>query len=168
MDSLPYSTILYKRERSGEVRTRSSISYYDGHGNVVQTRAQLSDGRFQVTGWQERNLRNLLVRQHVDFTSAEQAFNRDEALNAPVSQRLTYDAVGRVVNASDRAGFASRAMYTSDGLVFFDAQDTNPDSAFANTPRSQTIDPLGRVTSVTEDLKGELMKTSYTYDASAG
>jgi len=162
---LPLSTVMVRRRISGEAATRRSTSYYDGHGNTVQTRAALDDDRFQVASTEIRDLRGLLIETHPAFISASADFDVSEGLNPDHRFRYSYDPLKRAIEVIDPAGQRSRAVHGPDSLTFFDTQDNDSTSPFADTPRIQRIDPFGRLVAVEEVTETETLITSYSYDA---
>jgi RHS repeat-associated protein len=163
-DSLPLSTVMIRRRTSGEAATRRSISFYDGQGNTVQTRARLDDGRFQVARTEIRDLRGLVVEAHPSFISPSADFDAAEGLDPDRRYRYSYDPLKRAIEVIDPAGQRSSSVLAPDWLTFFDTQDNDVTSPFANTPRIQRVDPFGRVIAVEEVTDTGTLTTSYDYD----
>jgi RHS repeat-associated protein len=162
--SLPIATVMTRRRVSGAADSRRSVSYYDGSGNRVQTRARLDDGRFFVSRREVRDLRGLTLEIHRAFLSDDEAFDRDEGLDLARAYRYTYDAMRRATAVIDPAGQVARSVFGPESITFLDTQDNDPSSPFANTPRVQTIDPFGRLLRVDEQTGPETVTTSYSYD----
>ncbi|HCU52466.1 MAG TPA: hypothetical protein DGG94_22180 [Micromonosporaceae bacterium] len=161
-ESLPVSTVM-ERRRPG-APPRRSVTYYDGCGNQAQTRARQDDGTFFVAGRAIVDLRGLAVESHPGFVSASEAFDATEGLAPQRAHRSTFDALRRTVTVVDPAGQVARAVFEPTRIVFFDTQDTDPTSPFANTPRIQHVDAFGRLTGVTEQTNDAALGTSYAYD----
>jgi len=163
-DTLPISTVMVRRRESGEATTRWSVSYYDGHGNVLETRSRLDDGNFQVGARERRDLRDLIVARYPSFISPDATFDSAEGPAEP-SMRFSYDPLQRVLQAIDAAGQIAHAEFEADTFKYFDTQDNDTASLFANTPRIQRVDPAGRVTTAIEETGTDTQTTTYRYDA---
>ncbi len=162
--ALPLSTTMVRRRASGETATRLSVSYYDGRGNTVQTRARLDDGRFQVTRREVRDHRDLTVEIHPAFVSPASAFHPTEGLDSARAWRFTFDALGRTTEVVNPAGQRSHCAFAPQSITFFDTQDNDPGSPFAGTPRVQHVDAVGRLVRVDEQTGTETVTTRYAYD----
>lgn len=163
-DTLPISTVMVRHRESGEAATRWSVSYYDGHGNVLETRSRLDDGNFQVGARERRDLRDLIVVRYPSFISPVATFDSVEGPAEP-SMRFSYDPLQRVLQAVDAAGQIARAEFGPDTFTYFDTQDNYVASPFADTPRIQRVDPAGHVTATIEETGTGSQTTEYRYDA---
>jgi RHS repeat-associated protein len=160
--SLPVATVM-ERRRPGAA-ARRSVTYYDGSGNPAQTRARQDDGTFFVARRAVLDLRGLAVESHPGFVSASESFDPAEGLAPQRAHRSSFDALRRTVTVVDPAGHLARAVFAPSRIVFFDTQDTDPTSPFADTPRTQQVDAFGRLVGVTEQTPDGAVVTSYAYD----
>jgi RHS repeat-associated protein len=164
-DQIPISTVMTRRRTSGQAETRRSISYYDAGGNTIQTRARLDDGRFFVSRREVRDLRGLVLEVHPAFISLSDQFDPDEGLAEARSYRYTLDALRRATDVVDPAGQIANSIFAPNTITFFDTQDNDATSPFANTPRTQAVDAFGRLTRVDEDTPTGSITTTYEYDS---
>ncbi|WP_456442570.1 toxin TcdB middle/N-terminal domain-containing protein [Psychroserpens sp.] len=161
-NSLPISTIMTRRRETGEVTTQWSVSYYDGHGNVLETRSKLDDGNFQVSSRELFDLRSLVIARYPNFQSSSSNFDLIEGPSEPYMQ-LKYDPLKRLLEAVDAAGQISSADIGVDTFTYFDHQDNDATSPFVNSPRKQQIDPYGRLAAIIEETGSSTQTTEYKY-----
>ena len=123
---------------SQAARNTTTSSTTDGLGRVTQT----TDSAGVVTA-KTLNALGRVAKQ----------FNPGDSVNGTI---YTYDALGRVLTATYADMSEEMTSYAGD-------LSTHTDPAGAST--RQTVDGLGRITSVIEDPGNLNYSTSYTYDA---
>ena len=122
--SLAIATTMVRRRVAGTTATRTSVSYYDGRGNTLQTRGQLDDGSHQASGLEIRDLRDLVIESRAPFRSPSSAFDLSEGAPA-TSPSFRYDVLKRTTEVVNAGGERSHAVFTPQGIEFHDTQDND-------------------------------------------
>jgi len=138
----------------------------DGRGRVFQERAQISSNSFLVDGFVEFDGKGAVVRRYQPYLSTSAACETMAPANVPFTS-FTYDAVGRVLSSTEADGSIRKVEYRPLKGLFYDEDDTDSSSPFANTPDVETYDGLARIVSLSRVLSsgGSPSVTTFTYDA---
>lgn len=138
----------------------------DGRGRVFQRRSQIGSNAFFVSGFVEFDGQNAVVRRYQPYTSTSAACDTMPPANVP-STSYTYDALGRFLTETEADGSFSKVEYRPLKVSYFDADDTDMSSPYANTPEVESFDGMARMTSISRYLTsgGTPAVTSFTYDA---
>ncbi|MBK6917056.1 MAG: hypothetical protein IPH07_06620 [Deltaproteobacteria bacterium] len=123
----PTSTTAYVRLQHGEhtERVALSVTYFDGGGGVLQSRARTQGGKFRVSGRTIVNNKGLPVRTEAPTIASSQHYG-----DAPgkTMARMHYDALGRCVRVDHADGTHERTQYGAWAQIVFDRGDTAHDS----------------------------------------
>jgi len=162
-DTLPISTVMERRRRSGQAGVQRSVVYYDGLGEELQRRIQAENGGFVVDGFEVRNLRGDAVRKEPPFFSPKEAFDRAEFSPDESPFVIEYDALSRVVQMTRDGGHELRVVYRPDGTTFHDPEDSDPASPNFNTPTTELMDAWDQCVAVVEtgDLRTEFRRNVF-------
>lgn len=163
-ESPPFAELTQKRGTNAS-RARRRM-YYDGNGEVRQTRATVDDSVVVVSGFESRNARGWLGRRG-DPTFAS-SLDFSPAPEASIST-LHYDAIGRVIATDLPGGRRTRVVFDAFHTVSYDANDTDDSPAnlargFFDTPTTHRLDGWGRVVEVSEQHDGTVTKHTFQYD----
>lgn len=162
-DSLPISTVMERRRRSGEAAVYRSVTYYDGLGEQLQVRK--SDGaRFVVDGLSRRNARGDVVLQVTPFFAPGEAFDVSERPTDEEPFRLEYDAMSRLRRMTRAGGHEQRTVYHPQHVDFYDPEDLDPVSPHFDTPVRQEADAWGFVSALVESHDGSPVRNVYERD----
>jgi RHS repeat-associated protein len=135
--------------------------YYDGLGRDVGLVEQAEDEKTLTSGLKVFGPNGRVVRE------LEPAFTEGFALGAPrASLAFTahrYDALGRVTRSVLPDGSASETRFAPLVVERWDAEDLDPRSAHAGTPRIERANALG-VTQVDERLGQAVITTKFLRD----
>jgi len=162
-------------------RIQQNLTYSDGFGREVQTKAQAelgdvdgvpTDTRWVGSGWKIYNNKGWVVEQYEPFFSGSHQYE-GEVLNG-VSAKMTYDPLGRVIRTDTPNGTFSRVEFDPWLQTTWDQNDIVADSTWyqeksapnatladqdaaakayehRNTPSKAYLDTLGRTFLAVED-----------------
>ncbi|MFD1156645.1 toxin TcdB middle/N-terminal domain-containing protein [Roseovarius aestuarii] len=164
--AVPMRTETLTRAEPGGPQHRK-VQFFDGVGEVIQTRAEAADSQIVVSGRKDLNTRGLLELELEPYFSTGLDFSTADQTAADRAVRITYDALGRTLSRTDWNGEVYRSEYALGQAVHSDPfdLDTTPGNAKANTPQRVHSDALGRVTLIREEHETGAYETRYSYDA---
>ncbi|MCP4549793.1 MAG: hypothetical protein GY835_25340 [bacterium] len=165
-DSLPTSQEVVYRVDSRNLRT---VTYFDGHQEVLQKRVERDVDEIIVSGWIGRNPWGQSAIEYEPTLDSDFDFAQPEFAGRP-ARRVYFDAEGRPVRTLNYNGGVSTVEYSPFDIIERDAND-NDDSAAnqargqTDTPRQVRLNALQRRISISEiDANGAMVTTSYTTD----
>jgi RHS repeat-associated protein len=155
-----------QREQSGTANVYTSVTYFDGLGRKLQTRADAENGQVTVTEASTFNARASVGHTYLPYFSTGLAYTPpDPALPHTAN---TYDARSRVVRVTNPDGSFSTVEHQPLMQLQYDEEDNREGSPHANTPRTLLYDGLERLVGVDElnwvDGTLERYETRYSYD----
>jgi RHS repeat-associated protein len=165
----PASRILLK-SRSSQSSGNDIVTAIclDGRGRAFQRRLKVTDTRWHVDGFVEFDSQGAIVRQFFPYDSTSGNCDMAPPANVP-STRYLYDAVGRVLSETEADGSVRKNEYGPLVTRKYDEDDSDAQSNRHNTPEIETVDGLGRLTSLSRLLQssgtGTPAVTRFGYDA---
>ncbi|WP_295393396.1 toxin TcdB middle/N-terminal domain-containing protein [uncultured Thiodictyon sp.] len=159
----PVSAIVTRtREQSGEPGTYDSLSWFDGLGRKLQTRAEGAHGDWVVSEAAVFNQRRGIARQWLPHFAASPDY-ADPAATLPHTD-LEYDARGRSVRETNPDGTFRATRYLPLTKVASDEEDTLTGGPHAGTPQTSISDGRQRLIEVREVNGSATYVTRYGYD----
>ncbi|MFO0595935.1 MAG: toxin TcdB middle/N-terminal domain-containing protein [Myxococcaceae bacterium] len=145
----PLSRIVALR-RSSQAGAQDLVSAgcYDGRGRLVQSRQRLGDTLWQVSGFTEFDHRGATVRSFEPWQASSGACDMTVPQGVK-SVRSRFDSLSRLVSEVEPDQSTRREEWGPLVHRVFDEDDTDPSSAFPNTPLVEVSDGLGRLVSLT-------------------
>lgn len=138
---------------------------FDGMGRLLQRRTRLDTGRWIVQGHKVYNSRSLQAR----YVRSYLAKDAKCAFDLPSGTAFTathYDGLGRTIRKIREDLSEARYVYRPMQIVFYDPEDNRVGSPHVDTPRTDILDGLGRLTQRIERLKpGHSILTSFVWSA---
>jgi len=148
------------RVTSGSSDTVEKWSWYDGLGRELGTVELAEGGRTVTSGQKEFGPLGRVVREY------EPQFTDGYQLAAPATKHTAhaYDALGREVRTVLPDGSITERRHAPLAIEYWDAEDLDPASPHANTPRTERLNALG-VAQVEERLGQRSLVTRFDRDA---
>ncbi|MEA2037979.1 MAG: MopE-related protein, partial [Nanoarchaeota archaeon] len=144
-----------QRENSETPQTYDSYTYYDGFGNVVQTKSE-SESSQLITKDKKYDSMFRVIEETNPYYSDEGYTSPSTSANRRI---YTYDALNRITQTTNPDNTQIIINY---GLWTTTTYNAN------NKRRDATVDAYGRIISIKEYNGEEIYETTYTYDASNG
>ncbi|MEZ4864233.1 MAG: toxin TcdB middle/N-terminal domain-containing protein [Caldilineaceae bacterium] len=163
----PRSAIISEqREVSGADGVYTAVTYFDGLGRKLQTRAEAEGGQVVVTEAVAFNARQRVGIEYLPYYDTDLAYKAPDPALPHITQ--FYDPLERVVRRQQPDGAFTRVVYRPLQQLQYDEEDNNPASPHYDTPRTLTFDGLERLISVEEinrvNGQDERYVTRYAYD----
>lgn len=163
--SVPTSVRTERRALAGSPDAYVKVVYYDGFGRALQERTLVTPGKVRVSGVTQLNRRGDPLFRGQPQLRAQLDFEPPATLPPTPGSRYRYDAVGRLIEATNPVGKLLRTTYTPWTAEISDVIDTDPAHPHATTPRIQHFDAFGRLGSVTlVGLGAANHRADYRYD----
>ncbi|MEO1273172.1 MAG: toxin TcdB middle/N-terminal domain-containing protein, partial [Myxococcota bacterium] len=130
----------------------------DGRGRPYQVRTRTDGETYQVSGLTLFNIRSEPVKVYQPYTASSEQCDTS-APNDVLSTNLRYDATGRQLEVtlpdSSIHGEPSttRSVYEPLMTYTYDAEDTDPQGPYTNTPRITHTDGIGRTVAHARQLE---------------
>lgn len=128
-DTVPISTTREARIQSGAGTTHTSVTFYDGRGQVAQEQVLIDDQRVAVRQRVERGPRGLEVERFRPYFIDRVAFDREIRPDQQVRQ--IYDGTGRLIRVENAIGTLRLIEHRIGETVFRDLHDTAGSGAAA-------------------------------------
>ncbi|MCB9641761.1 MAG: VCBS repeat-containing protein [Myxococcales bacterium] len=159
----PISRIVHERKsKAGGTFDRKQIMCFDGLGRQLQMRHQISGDRYLVYTHTEHNRLGQKARLWRVYESDE-ACSFAAPSDVPVGN-MYYDGMGRIVRRVNEDKTESRTVYQPFREVYYDEEDNNSASIYADTPKTKEFDGLGRLIKEIEiPEKGKSITTQFAY-----
>jgi len=152
------------RKWSGHDEVELAFSVFDGMGRKRATFADDGNGRYAVSGIgfldARGNVRRALVPTFIQGAPSASVL----ATDGPGGENFR-DALGRAIRARSQLGIESKSVYEPFVTKTWDGAQLDPKSPYEHTPVVETADGLGRLVSVTRNVKGSALVSTYGYDA---
>jgi len=159
----PLSAIAtHSREASGQPGSYDSVSYFDGLGRKLQTRAEAEAGRWVVSEASRFNLRKGVQRQWLPYFAASPGYAAPALAQAHTL--FAYDGKGRSVKETNPDGSARSTVYRPLEKIQYDEEDNRAGGAHQNTPHTLVSDGRGRLVEARERNGADTYTTRYAYD----
>ncbi|MEU4419672.1 SpvB/TcaC N-terminal domain-containing protein [Actinoplanes sp. NPDC024001] len=115
------ATLVRESYDAGDTRIGQALTYSDGFGRVLQTKAPVAGG-WVASGWTIVNNKGLPVRQYEPFFTATHRFEAD--VRAGVSPIICYDPLGRVAATVNPDHSWAKAVHSAWRRESWDGCDT--------------------------------------------
>jgi RHS repeat-associated protein len=136
--------------------------YYDGLGRDIGLVEQAEDGKTLTSGLKMFGPNGRVVREHEPmFTAGFDLTSPKPGLGFTAHR---YDALGRASRSILPDGSVTETSYAPLVVEHWDAEDLDPKSPHANTPRVERSNGLG-VVQVDEQLGSTILSTRFNRDA---
>ncbi len=155
--------------RNSRLPDREHVQCFDSAGRKFQDRVFLGPGRYQVVGHKVFDVRGRTAREYMDHVTD----TRDCEIRPPQVPSIVhrYDALGRALSLTmpdaDLYGTASvsRSVYRPLARWSYDAEDSDPESDFFDTPTVVRSNGRDQTVSIEYPLGGdEVAITRFGYD----
>ncbi|WP_310620348.1 toxin TcdB middle/N-terminal domain-containing protein [Flexibacterium corallicola] len=162
--SPPHTVTLTRSQPGGAQHTK--VEYFDGVGEVLQTRSEAEDGKILVSGRKDYNVRGLPIREFEPYFGIGMDFSLADQTNPNLFTSYRYDALGRSTQRLDWEGLPYRSQYTLGETRHFDPSDLGltPNANASDTPRSDWMDPEEQVVAVLERTETGTYATRNQFD----
>ena len=150
------------REESGKPGTFDTLSYFDGLGRKLQTRAEAEAGQWVVSEAASFNPRKGIQRQWLPYFDTSQNYTAP-SLDKP-NTLMAYDARSRSIQETNPDGSFRRTVYRPLEKVQYDEEDNRTGGVHNDTPNSSLTDGRNRLVEVRERNGADTYTTRYAYD----
>jgi len=152
----PESVKVSARELSGEEETLDTITFVDGLGRVIQTKADAEDTSQQIVADIYYNEVGEVEKQYVPYLSP---YTNSHTIPTPADTKFTsyeYDPIGRVIKVINPDTTQKTTRYDHWTVTRTDENDHQ---------KAYHLDAYDRIVQVDEKNDGETYTTTYNYNA---
>ncbi|MDO8740790.1 MAG: toxin TcdB middle/N-terminal domain-containing protein [Candidatus Woesearchaeota archaeon] len=149
----PEETKMVQREESGTTKTYDAYNYYDGFGNIVQTKRESDSSQLITQDKIYDSMSRLKEETNPYFSNA--GYTSPSTAAKKIS--YTYDTLSRIIKIINPDSTQKTSAYDHWNNYIYDENSNRKDFAY---------DAYGNIILVKEYNNGEIYTTSYAYDTS--